>query len=129
MSYKPQGHPDVSPYLIAADAGAVLRFLTEVFNAEITLTSHRDDGSLAHAELRIGDSVIMIGGLADAAQSSAHVHVYRGDVDTVYAKAVAAGARSVQAPVQKDDPDRRAGVQDPSGTTWWIATRQGGAAP
>jgi uncharacterized glyoxalase superfamily protein PhnB len=54
----------------------------------------------------------------------AHVHVYVPDVDATYAAALAAGATSVQTPDQrKDDEDKRGGVKDPGGTTWWIATR------
>jgi uncharacterized glyoxalase superfamily protein PhnB len=47
------------------------------------------------------------------------------DVDAAYQRALAAGAESVQAPVKKDDPDKRGGVKDPGGTTWWIATQVG----
>ena len=50
------------------------------------------------------------------------VHVYVPDVDATYARALEAGAESVQKPVRKDDPDKRGGVQDAGGTTWWIAT-------
>ncbi|HUS15017.1 MAG TPA: VOC family protein, partial [Chloroflexia bacterium] len=74
---------------------------------------------------RIDDTVVM---LSDPGPSSpafpVWVHVYVPDVDTTYARALAAGGVSVQAPVQKDDPDRRGGVQDPAGNTWWIATQQ-----
>lgn len=77
-----------------------------------------------HAEVRIDDSVVM---LADAAEGwspiPAHVHVYVRDVDATYKRALAAGATSVQAPVKKDDADKRGGVQGASGTTWWIATQ------
>lgn len=52
-----------------------------------------------------------------------NVHVYVPDVDATYARALAAGAESVQEPVKKDDPDKRGGVKDLGGTTWWIATK------
>jgi PhnB protein len=51
--------------------------------------------------------------------------VYVPDMDATYRAALAAGAASVQEPAQRDDPDRRGGVRDPGGTTWWIATRVG----
>jgi uncharacterized glyoxalase superfamily protein PhnB len=57
--------------------------------------------------------------------TSTNVHIYVPDVDATYAKAIAAGAVSVQEPVQKGDPDRRCGVRDPWGTTWWFATMVG----
>ena len=78
-----------------------------------------------HAEVRIGDSVVMI---ADGNEGwppiGAHVYLYVPDVDDTYRRALAAGAESVQEPVRKDDEDRRGGVKDPGGTTWWIATRE-----
>ena len=82
------------------------------------------DGRLAHAEVRIGDSVVM---LADGGEGwppiSAHVHLYVTDVDASYRLALEAGATSVQEPVRKDDADKRGGVRDAGGTTWWIATQ------
>jgi uncharacterized glyoxalase superfamily protein PhnB len=52
-----------------------------------------------------------------------YVHLYVPDVDATYRRALDAGAVSVQEPVQKDDADKRGGVRDADGTTWWIATR------
>jgi uncharacterized glyoxalase superfamily protein PhnB len=52
-----------------------------------------------------------------------HVHVYVRDVDETYEKALTAGATSVQEPIKKQDEDKRGGVKDPGGTTWWIATK------
>jgi PhnB protein len=51
------------------------------------------------------------------------VHVYASDVEAIYQRAIAAGAISVQAPIKKDDEDKRGGVKDAGGTTWWIATK------
>ena len=77
-----------------------------------------------HAEVRIDDAVIM---LADSAPQwppiASYAHVYVQDVDVTYARALAAGATSVQVPVKGKDADKRGGVKDPGGTTWWIATR------
>ena len=82
------------------------------------------DGGILHAEVRIDDTVVMIGeGGADLPPMSAHIHVYVPDVDAAYERALAAGASSVQAPVQKDDDDKRGGVHDVDGVTWWIATK------
>jgi uncharacterized glyoxalase superfamily protein PhnB len=79
---------------------------------------------MVHAEVRIDDTVVMI---ADAAESwppvPSHVHVYVADVDTTYRRALEAGATSVQEPAKKEDPDRRGGVKDAGGTTWWIGTK------
>jgi PhnB protein len=57
------------------------------------------------------------------APMSAHVHIYVSDVDATYQRAIAAGAMSVQAPIEKEDEDKRGGVKDVGGTTWWIATK------
>jgi uncharacterized glyoxalase superfamily protein PhnB len=69
--------------------------------------------------------------IADAVEGwpalASHVHVYVADVDDTYRRALAAGAEPVQEPVQKDDEDKRGGVKDAGGTTWWIATRMGAA--
>jgi PhnB protein len=83
-----------------------------------------DDHKLMHAEVRIGDTVLMLADSADGWPSiPAHVHIYVSDVDAVYQRALAAGATSVQEPQKKDDADKRGGVKDSGGTTWWIATQ------
>ena len=125
-AYKPEQYNSVSPYLIVSDAKATIRFLEEAFDG-VPLRQHPGEaGRVMHAEVRIDDTVVM---LADAHPDwpavSAHIHVYVPDVDTAYRRALAAGATSVQAPVQKEDEDKRGGVKDACGTTWWIATRVG----
>ena len=81
-------------------------------------------GKLAHAEVRIDDTVVMV---ADGGPGwppiPSHVHIYVPDVDDTYKRALEAGAISVQTPVKKDDADKRGGVKDAGGTTWWIATK------
>src|SRR5690606_28619876 len=122
--WRPEGYGRVSPYLIVDGTAATIDFLVRVFDAERLRHFPGEDGRVMHAEVRIGDSVIMI---ADGNEGwppiGAHVHVYVPDVDAVYRRALAAGAESIQEPVKKDDEDRRGGVKDPGGTTWWIATR------
>ncbi len=123
-SFKPTGYNSASPYLVVSNAVSTIRFLEEVFGGELLRSFPDDQGRLMHSEVRIDDTVIMI---ADSAPSwpavAAHVHVYVQDVDAAYAKALAAGAESVQVPVQKDDEDKRGGIKDSGGTTWWIATK------
>jgi uncharacterized glyoxalase superfamily protein PhnB len=126
MTYKPDRYSDVSPYLIVGPVQATLDFLMATFDAEPLRRFERDDGSIMHAEVRVGDSVIMIGGATDEAPPiEAHVHVYVDDADAVYSRAVEAGAESIQAPERHggDDPDHRGGVRGPGGVTWWIATQ------
>jgi uncharacterized glyoxalase superfamily protein PhnB len=122
--FKPSTYSTVSPYLIVADAAATITFLQTVFSGELLRSFPDEQGRLMHAEVRIDDTVLM---LADSAPEwppvPAHVHVYVKDVDDTYARAIAAGAVSVQAPEKKQDEDKRGGVKDVGGTTWWIATR------
>jgi len=125
MSYKPDGYVSVSPYLIVPDAPAVVSFLEEVFGATRLRWYETADGQLIHGELRIDDSVVMIGQGNEAwPPVPLNAHVYVRDVDAVFARALAAGAAEVQAPKQQEgDPDRRGGVRDAGGNTWWIATQ------
>ncbi len=124
VPFQPPGASTVSPYLIVAGAGRTIDFLIQVFDAVPVRRFAGPDGAVRHAEVRIGDSLVMI---ADGAEGwppvPAHVHVYVEDVDRTYERAIAAGAVAVQAPTQRDDEDRRGGVTDAGGTTWWIATR------
>lgn len=126
-TFKPDHASTVSPYLVVSGADATIEFLKQVFDA-VALRRYSDDtGRVMHAEVRIDDSVLMI---ADPAPPEwpaipAFVHVYVRDVDATYERALAAGGTSVQIPVQKQDEDKRGGVRDPGGTTWWIATRVG----
>ena len=121
--YKPQGYTSLSPYLIVDDAQATLDFIKAVFDVEPHATHPGPDGSIAHAEVWIDDTVLMFGQWKDSG-AVAHVHVYVPDVHESFERARRAGGKSVQEPVQKDDPDLRGGIVDPSGTTWWLSTRQ-----
>jgi uncharacterized glyoxalase superfamily protein PhnB len=115
----------MSPYLICPDGDEMITFAEQVFGGKLQRRFNRTDGSLMHAEVRIDDSILMIGGGATSAQQVApHIHVYVPDAYEVFDRAVAAGATIVQEPQRKrDDDDLRGGVQDASGTTWWIASQ------
>jgi uncharacterized glyoxalase superfamily protein PhnB len=123
-NHKPAGYTTVSPYLIVNGAGGTIDFLKQVFGARELRRFEAEGGGIMHAEVRIDDTVVMV---ADAAEGwpalGSHVHVYVADVNETYRRALAAGAESVQEPVKTDDEDKRGGVKDAGGTTWWIATR------
>jgi PhnB protein len=122
---KPEGYSSVSVYLVVDGAQRVIDFLKKTFNATELRRYDMPDGSIMHAEVRIDDTVVMIadGGGAWPAFPS-WLHVYVQDVDATYQRALEAGGVSVQAPERKEgDPDRRGGVKDPGGNTWWIATQ------
>ena len=125
-SYKPSDYTTASPYLIVAGAGGTIEFLKEAFSATELRRFPDTNGLLRHAEVRIGDTVIMLAdGVEGWPPQPSYVHVYVPDVDATYARALTAGATSVQELVKKDDEDKRGGVKDAGGTTWWIATRIG----
>ena len=123
--YKPQGYASVSVYIMANGAQRVIDFLKKTFDARQTRRTDLPDGSIMHAEVQIDDTIVMI---ADAGGEfpafPVWLHVYVRDVDATYQRALEAGGISVQEPTRKEDEtDRRGGVKDPSGNTWWIATQ------
>src|SRR5215207_9340902 len=124
-SYKPQGYASVSVYIMANGAQQVIDFLEKTFDARQTRRTNLPDGSVMHAEVQVDDTIVMI---ADASNEfpafPVWLHVYVPDVDATYRRALEAGGISVQEPSQAEtEPDRRGGVKDPSGNTWWIATQ------
>ena len=125
-AYKPEGYTSVAPYLIVDGADRTIDFLVRAFGAVELRRFPAPDGGIMHAEVRIDDTVIMLGdGGPGYPAVPAHVHVYVPDVDATWREAVAAGATPVQEPIKKDDEDKRGGIKDAGGTTWWIATRVG----
>ena len=126
--YKPDGYNAVSPYLLVRDVRAMLDFLTDVFGA-VELRRQADaDGTIRHAEVRIGDSVVMVGVRPWAELPISSVHVYVADVDRAYARALDHGAASLAEPRDLPYGDRSAGVRDTQGNYWWIGTRLSDAA-
>lgn len=123
--YKPDSYTSVAPYLVVSDAAATIRFLTDVFGAEELRRHPAPEGDrIMHAEVRIDDTVVMMGESAgEWPATPSHVHVYVPDADATYRKAIECGAVSVQEPVKKDDADKRGGFKDPWGTTWWVGTQ------
>ncbi len=103
----------------------MIDFVTEVFGATPLRRYEMPDGSIMHAEVRIDDAVLMLGQVGGKWPAvPASLHVYVADVDETYRRALSAGGESVQEPEQRGgDPDRRGGVRDPAGNTWWIATQ------
>lgn len=121
-TYKPQGYSSVSPYLVVGNASRTIEFLINSFDGTELRRFSAESGQLVHAEVRVDDTVIM---LADSTESKspapAQVHLYVPDVDATYQRALKAGAISIKEPKQ-DGEEKRAGVKDAGGVTWWIAT-------
>jgi PhnB protein len=108
---------------VVQGAGKLIDFLKAAFDAQETFRMLQPDGSIGHAELRIGNSMIMLGEANEQYKARpANLQVYLEDVDGVYARAVAAGATPVMEPANQFYGDRRGGVQDLCGNNWWIAT-------
>lgn len=118
--YKPAGYTSVSPYLIVDDANVTLDFVKRVFDAEPSFMHRNEKGGIVHAEFRVDDTIVMVG--QSAGGPDVNIHVYVPDVDQSFRRAVEAGGSVVQEIMEKGDGDRRGGVRDPSGTTWWLAT-------
>jgi PhnB protein len=119
----PEGYHTVTPYLVVNEAPRVLEFLATVFGATLRFKMMRPDGLIGHAEVQIGDSMIMISEASDQyAARPAMLYLYLPDVDTLYQRALDAGATSVSEPADQFYGDRHCGVEFPSGHQWWIAT-------
>ncbi len=126
MSVKPipQGYSHVSPYLLTDKADEVYEFILKTFNAVDRGVMRMPDGTLAHGEIKIGDTVIMVSSSTDQYPAlKSMVHVYVENSGETVARALASGGVEVR-PVELQFYGDRAGeVKDPGGNSWWIATR------
>lgn len=127
VNFIPAGCHTVTPYLTVQDAAGLIEFLVRVFDAKETERMMRPDGTVGHAEVRIGDSVVMIGG--GSTPRLAALYMYVPDVDATYRRALEAGAPSVSEPNDQFYGDRHGAVKDPAGNDWWIATHIEDVAP
>lgn len=111
----------VTPYLVVADADAELKFMVAAFDASEQMCQRNEQNAVMHAEIRIGDSLLMLGQANQQWKAlEASLFLWMADVDGVYAKALAAGATSLRAPEDMPYGHRNAGVLDSCGITWWI---------
>ncbi len=120
----PDGYHSVTPYLVVDDPQKQLDFLKQAFGAQETVRMDGPDGSIAHAEVKIGDSMVMLGG-ASGSQAGAMpmtIYLYVDDTDATYERALGSGGTSTEEPNDAFYGDRRAGVRDPGGNIWFIAT-------
>lgn len=119
----PQGHQTVMPYLIIENAAGFLEFTKTIFGAtERYKTMREDQPVIMHAEVSIGESVIMFAEATDLYKSSpAGLFIYVEDADKSYKDALAAGATSIMEPADQSY-GRSCGVTDAFGNQWWITT-------
>jgi uncharacterized glyoxalase superfamily protein PhnB len=119
----PAGYQTVTPYLVVPEVARLIDFLKEAFAAQELRRDTGPDGAVRHAEIKIGDSMVMLGeATAEWPAMPGMLHVYVDDVDAVYRRALLAGATSLREPVDESYGDRVGGVADPSGNQWWLAT-------
>ena len=120
----PEGYHTVTPYLVVDDVERLLSFLKEGLGAiETHPIMRRPDGKVMHAEVKVGDSHIMMGEpMKPSDLRPATLYLYVADTDVVYNRAMKAGGESVMTPANQFYGDRNAGVRDPTGNVWWIAT-------
>jgi PhnB protein len=127
----PAGFRSLTPYLIVRGAAKLIDFMRQAFGAEEMLRATESDGTIMHAQVRIGDSILELSDGAEAwLPRPAAIHLYVSDADATYARAVAAGAATLIAPTDMPYGDREADVTDPFGNNWYIGTRkEGGPIP
>jgi PhnB protein len=129
----PEGHHTVTPYLIVGDAAGALAFYKKAFGTEELMRIAAPNGKIGHAEIRIGDSVIMLAdehpdmnarGPHAFGGSPVSIHLYVEDVDAVAGQAIAAGATVIRPVQDQFYGDRSGSFTDPFGHSWHVATHK-----
>ena len=125
------GMHTVTPHLVCANCHEAIEFYKKAFGASVFMRLDMPDGRVGHAELRIGEAVIMLGTPCDEtalrnpdAHPSVGLHLYVNDVDKQFKQAVDAGASVVSEPQDQFYGDRSASVKDPFGHLWFLATHK-----
>ncbi|HUI40963.1 MAG TPA: VOC family protein [Terriglobia bacterium] len=121
---RPADFTSVTPYLAVRGAVELLDFLKNVLGATETSRHPDPSGGIMHAEVRIGNSMLMVGGSPGMTypETPAALHTYVDDVDAVYRRALEAGSASIHEPADMDYGERGASVKDPFGNHWYLAT-------
>ncbi len=119
----PEGYRVVTPWIISRDTARLLDFVQEAFGAEEIARVLNEDGTIGHAEFRIGDSIVMAFDAREGCPDTpAFFRLYVGDGDSVYRRALETGAVSVTEMTALFFGDRVGRVRDPQGNVWWIQT-------
>lgn len=131
VPFKPPGYHSVTPYLSLRDASSALDFYARAFGAELVLKLDMPNGKIAHAEIKIGDAILMMseenpewGNLSPQSLGGSPVSmmIYVPDVDTAFARALAAGSVQVRPVEDQFYGDRSGTLKDPYGYQWTLAT-------
>jgi PhnB protein len=124
MSKYPGGKSTVTPYVAVRGAAAWLEFVQEAFGTQPAFTVPNEDGTIGHAEITIGDSVVMaFDSQPDWPDTPSFLSVFVDDADATVARAIAAGATIItELTTSRIVGDRGARIKDPAGNIWWIQT-------
>ena len=131
VPFQPAGYHSVTPYMSLRGAKSALDFYARAFGAELVLKLDMPDGKIAHAEIRIGDSILMLSEENPQWGSSSpqllggspvHLMIYVQDADAAFARALAAGAEQVRPVENQFYGDRSGTLKDPFGYQWTLAT-------
>ena len=124
MTMTPPGFATVTPYFVADDGEALVAFLVDGLGGERTLVHRRDDGTIANAQVRLGNATVMVGQTRPGSSpTQANYYLYVEDAAASMARAIAAGAVEIMAVADMPYGDRQGGVRDPHGNIWWISQR------
>jgi PhnB protein len=119
----PDGYHTVTPYLTVEGASSLIEFLKEAFDAQETERVVQPDGTIMHAEVTIGDSVVMLSdAMGERKPMPTSIYLYVNDADATYQRALQAGGTSMMEPANLFYGDRHGSVKDPAGNYWSIAT-------
>ena len=130
VNYIPKGYHTITPYVVVKGAQRLIDFMKKAFDAQQVEFMEGPNGSVRHAEMKIGDSIIMLADApADHALVLPYLYIYVPDTDKTYTMAIEAGAASLREPEDMFYGDRNAGVKDPVGGSWWIATHKEDLTP
>ncbi|MBO9478264.1 VOC family protein [Shimia sp. R11_0] len=119
-----QGLSTVTPYFTVPDADGFITFLRDLFDAELIKETRYGDGTVQHARLRIGTSVLMLNqATPDSPANISQMHIQVSDAAEAHAKALELGAISLMPPNLRPHGEHMAGIADPFGNIWWLASR------
>jgi len=125
----PEGYHTVTPFLTLKDAAGAIEFYKKAFGAQERVRMPTPDGKVAHAELQIGDSVVMLSEALQEPVTSASIYLYVPNADATFDRAVKAGAQSTMPLADMFWGDRYGRLTDPFGVRWGIATHKEDVPP
>lgn len=126
----PEGFHTITPYFIVNNGNKFIEFIKEAFDANENNRTVTPEGRIMHAQLKIGDSFVMMGESAgEWKPMPCTIYMYVTDVDAVYDKVLKAGGKKLREPVNEFYGDRICGIEDPLGNQWWIAAHVEDVSP